>query len=315
MSNEELLKKPWDKINGDVAFYDNEHKYINIKNPFIKYTSVTTLISEFYEEFDEDFMSKYKAMQALAPSEEAFLALKNKTRMTQTKIWNDDYLNILNIDYGEHKIEAAKLLAEWAATNKEACDIGTQIHLEKENEFYEEGRASSLVKKYTGLEGDFSCIKYDFDLSREHAVLPEYLVYYSCPENVLHIAGQVDLVIKNGLEISIVDFKTNRKGIEQKAFYSRTKGHKKMSYPVNNLHDTTMNHYNLQLSIYAYLLKKINPDFIIKELKIIHIDREGKETPYILPYLEEEVIKMLKFKKKKLRTEQFKNENTPWLKI
>lgn len=302
-----MINENWDKINGDVAFYEEEHKYINIKNPNIKYISVTTLISEFYEPFDSYFMSRYKALQEVTNDSEAFRELKEKYKMTKRKLWKDEFLEMLDVDPEEHQEIVDRLLGEWKQKNEEACTIGTAIHLERENEFYDDNiNVNDLVKRYVGVTGDFNCVKHDFDLARVNSVMPEYLVYYSCPEDILHIAGQVDLIIKEGKRIKIVDFKTNEKGIETKAFFSRTEGFKKMYYPLNHMHDTTMNHYNLQLSIYGFLLKKIDPELIIDELKVIHIDRSGKETEYVLPYLEEEVKRMLSHKKTLLKDEAFK---------
>ena len=42
-----------------------------------------------------------------------------------------------------------------------------------------------------------------------------------------------------------------------------------MIYPINNLPDHTLMHYQIQLSLYAFMLRKWNPEFEIEELKII----------------------------------------------
>ena len=46
----------YDKINNQVAFQEKEHKYFNISDPSIKYTSVTTLIGKYEPEFDKEFV-------------------------------------------------------------------------------------------------------------------------------------------------------------------------------------------------------------------------------------------------------------------
>lgn len=43
-----------DKVNGDVEFYEDTHEYINRKTN-AKYVSVTTLIHEYTQPFDEEF--------------------------------------------------------------------------------------------------------------------------------------------------------------------------------------------------------------------------------------------------------------------
>ena len=44
-----------------------------------------------------------------------------------------------------------------------------------------------------------------------------------------------------------------------------------MFSPVSHLDDCNLNHYNLQLSIYAYIIKKHNPKLKIGDLKIQHV--------------------------------------------
>ena len=48
------------------------------------------------------------------------------------------------------------------------------------------------------------------------------------------------------------------------------------------------------------MVKKLNPDFKIKDLVLVHFDHSGKETVYHLPYLEKEVEQMLRYYKKQL---------------
>ena len=61
-----------------------------------------------------------------------------------------------------------------------------------------------------------------------------------------------------------------------------------MKYPLNNLDDSNYWHYVLQLSTYAWMLQKINPNFVIKDLILNHYDHEGKNTLYHCPYLKDE---------------------------
>ena len=58
----------YDKINGDVGFLEEPHKYFNLKDPSIQYISVTTLIGSYEPEFDSSWVSKYKALERLLPS-------------------------------------------------------------------------------------------------------------------------------------------------------------------------------------------------------------------------------------------------------
>lgn len=96
----------------------------------------------------------------------------------------------------------------------------------------------------------------------------------------------------------IVTHNTNKK-IETKSFFnSRTKSSVKMKYPLNTLDDVNYWHYALQLSTYAWMLQKRNPEFEIEDLVLVHFDHSDNMTVYHLPYLKDEVIRMLVFHKK-----------------
>ena len=56
--------------------------------------------------------------------------------------------------------------------------------------------------------------------------------------------------------------------------------------------DCNKMHYALQLSTYAYMLQKRNPDLNIKKLMLIHYDHDGNVTNHELPYLKDEVVLM-----------------------
>ena len=128
----------------------------------------------------------------------------------------------------------------------------------------------------------------------EYGIYPEYLIYYDNPKLGLHIAGQIDLLIKSGNDIYIADHKTNKK-IDLKGFYnSSTRSTEKLKYPLGTLDNCNFNVYQLQLSTYAWMLQKINPNFVIKDLILNHYDHDGKNTLYHCTYLKDDVEKMLK---------------------
>ena len=127
-----------------------------------------------------------------------------------------------------------------------------------------------------------------------------YLIYRESDDGILRIAGQVDLIIKSGNEITIVDHKTNKKIDQKSGFNTATKSNAKMKYPLNNLMDCNFYHYTLQLSTYAWMLQKINPNFVIKDLILNHYDHNGNNTLYHCEYLKHDVEKMLYHYKKSL---------------
>lgn len=277
------------KINGDVAFQEDGHKYFNLKDPSITYTSVTTLIGKYEQPFDKEFISRYKALERILDST---TWKKEKGALWKNHKIPKEFLEVYNIDENELNKVQQNILDEWAETNRLSCERGTKIHAKLENSFYNAG--SNITLKKFGIGGKFECKKDYSDLDLEYGVYPEYLIYYDNPKVDLHIAGQIDLLVKNGNDIIIGDWKTNAK-LDQKGFYdSSTRATKKMKYPLTNIEDCNLWHYYLQLSTYAWMMQKINPNFNIKRLFIYHFDHDGNQTLYEVPYLKEDVEKMLK---------------------
>ena len=194
------------KINGDVAFQEDGHKYFNLKDDSIVYTSVTTLIGKYEQEFDKEFVSKYKALEKLLPAD---VWKKEKGGIWNSHKISKDFLEVYNIDESELNRVQQDILDEWAEINRISCERGTKIHAALENAFYKAGDNVGL-KKF-GIGGKFVCKKDYNELDLEYGVYPEYLIYYDNPKLDLHIAGQIDLLIKNGNEIIIGDHKSNKK--------------------------------------------------------------------------------------------------------
>lgn len=289
-----------DKQNGNVCFNDENHCYWNI-NDNEKYISVTTLIHQFTQPFDKDFWSAYKALEKHIPKDS--WAIEKKSLLNSKK-FDKSILDLYNISELEFNKTQQEILDEWDNENRKSCERGTKIHEELEYSFYNNPHNISLQK--FGIGGKFECKKDYSELDLEYGVYPEYLIYRESDDGILRIAGQVDLIIKSGNEITIVDHKTNKK-IEQKSgFNTSTRSNVKMKYPLNNLMDCNFYHYTMQLSTYAWMLQKINPNFIIKDLILNHYDHNGKNTLYHCEYLKSEVEKMLYFYKKQVILEREK---------
>lgn len=286
----------YDKINGDVGFIESSHVYKNLKNDAIKYISVTTLIGKYEQPFDKEFVSKYKALEKLIPKD---IWKKEKGAIWKNHKIPKGYLEAHEISEKELNKVQQEILDEWAQINRDSCERGTKIHSEIENSFYD--KEVNLSK--FGIGGKFQCKKDYSDLDMEYGVYPEYLIYYDNDKLNLHIAGQIDLLVKSGNDIIIGDWKTNKK-IDTKGFYNTyTRSTTKMKFPLTNLDDVNFNHYQLQLSTYAWMLQKLNPEFKIKRLFICHFDHDDNQTIYEVQYLKDEVEKMLKHYAKMLKLE------------
>lgn len=291
-----------DKQNGNVCFNNDSHCYWNI-NDNERYISVTTLIHRFTQPFDKEFWSAYKALEKLIPKDS--WAIEKKS-LLNTKRFDRSILDNYDISENDFNGVQQAILDDWDNENKKSCERGTKIHEEIENSFYKKSDDISLQK--FGIGGKFECKKGYPELDLEYGVYPEYLIYRESEDGILRIAGQVDLIVKSGNEITIIDHKTNKKIDKKSGFNTSTRSTSKMKYPLNTLDDCNFWHYTMQLSTYAWMLQKINPNFIIKDLILNHYDHAGNNTLYHCDYLKTEVERMLCFYKKELLSEKRKAE-------
>lgn len=294
-----------DKINGNVAFNDEVHRYWNVNDNSINYISVTTMIEKYEQPYDKEFWSSYKALEKILDSES--WKIEKKSLLT-TKKFDKKILEVYNISINEFNKVQQNILDEWAKKNRESCERGTKIHSIMENKMYSTENNISL-KKF-GIGGKFQCKKDYSDLNLEYGIYPEYLIYYDNDKLDLHVAGQIDLLVKYGNDIVLGDYKTNEK-LDFKSFYDyNKKSSVRMKYPLTSLDDCNFNHYQMQLSTYAWMLQKINPEFNIQRLFIYHFAHDGSQALHEVNYLKDEVEKMLKHyaKEQKLIKQKAKYE-------
>ena len=287
------------KQNGNIAFEEKAHRYWDVTDPSKKFTSVTTIIEKFGQPFDKEFWSAYKALEKLLSADAWKI---EKPSLLKSKKFDKSLLELHDISENDFNREQQAILDSWDEENRKSCERGTKIHADFENSFYKKKKNIDISKFQIG--GKFECRKDYTDLDLENAVYPEYLIHRVSPDGKLCIAGQIDLLVKKGNNIIVGDYKTNKEIKMKSFFYFNTKSSVKMKFPLNNLDDTNYWHYCLQLSTYAWMLQKLNPDFVIEDLVMIHIDHKDKMTIYHLPYLKNEVEKMLAFYKKQVQLDE-----------
>ena len=294
------------KQNGNIAFIEETHKYFDVTNPDAKFTSVTTMIHEYTQEFDKEFWSAYKALEKLLPKD---VWNVEKKSLLNSKKFDKVLLELHGISENDFNREQQGILDEWDNENRKSCERGTKIHADLENSFYQKKKDIDISKFEIG--GKFECRKDYSELDIENGVYPEYLISRVSEDGKLRIAGQIDLLVKKGNKIIIADWKTNKK-IETKSFFNnKTKTSVKMKFPLNNLDDVNYWHYTLQLSTYAWMIQKLNPEFEIEDLVLVHFDHNDNMTVYHLPYLKTEVIKMLNHFKKESSLKASRDKRKP----
>lgn len=286
-----------DKENENTIYSDEQHVYID-KASKQKCISVTTLIGKYENEFDEDFWSSYKTLEEMMDGDVWSIvreALLNK------KVFNTKLLDKYNINKDSFNKRKSEIIESYRINRETSCARGTAIHAMFENAMYGNKHFDFNKYGYDELSGEYTCTKDYYKLDVERGVFPEFLISLTSRDNILRVAGQVDLIIKDGNDIYIIDYKSNKK-IKKTSYYDKgKKSNIMMKYPLNHIQDCNFNHYQLQLSLYAYLIQQIYPEYNIKGLKLIHIDHDNNQTEIECEYLKEDVERMLKHFKKQLK--------------
>lgn len=265
-----------------VKFLPETHKYISIDpTEEIPWISVTSVISKLKQPFDAEKIAEKSS--------------KNKRSK-----W-----------YGMSKDE---ILAVWKAESDRAINVGNWYHNQREDDILglsnieRQGKVIPIMHPMHD-EGGY---KVSPNQRLTDGMYPEHFVYMKS----LGICGQSDLVEVIDGVVHITDYKTNKE-IRSTSFKDWEGLSQKMNPPVSHLDDCNLNHYNLQLSIYMYMILKHNPKLKPGTLMIQHIlfederkdangypilkvDSEGnpmiKDVIYYdLPYLKDEVNTLVKW--------------------
>lgn len=328
MKNELGIDKK--SFDGNVCFNDDVHKYW-IKGTDQFCISVTTIIHKFTQDFDAEFWSRYKALQKLVGQDEFDgLITKKKTAKTaekrepasqakiellETKKYDHKWTKFYNIEKEVLEKEAELIRKSYDDEREKSCFRGTSIHKDFEDLLTSKPKTDMSILGLGGkIPGEFN-FSLDNKELKPGNIYPEILLYRISDDGKLRVAGQVDLlIIDHDGGVYIVDHKSNKK-IETKSYFNqKTKKSIKMKYPLNNLDDVNFNHYQLQLSLYYWIVNKANPSFYLKGLYLNHVDHDENVTLYECQYLKEDVERMLVFYKRELEYQEFakKQEKIVW---
>lgn len=226
-----------------VKFYPHNHRYESVDIfDNIEWTSVTTLVGRFREPFD----SKQSALDC---------SLKKKSK------W-----------YGIHP---DKILEYWRLENKRSTDLGTWYHSREEEkliaaETTERYGQTLTIHKPLYIDG----VKIAPDQKLKDGIYPEHFVYLKTKG----VCGQSDeVIVSNGI-LSIEDHKSN-KDLKKPAYKSWDGRTKRLLPPLVHMEDCKLSEYALQMSTYAYIILKHNPNLKIGTLTLNHVrfEEEGRD--------------------------------------
>lgn len=207
----------------NVMSLDEEtHIYRNSERPDMRFTSVTTVLEQYHEPFNEDFHAARVAAK-LGTTKEA-------------------------------------VIAEWRAINKQANEYGTGIHQVMErfllspHKLYipRDDFEMLLIQKFNDVchENKLTLINSN-QVKPEHIMFLDYTGFHLDPEQEAGLAGTSDIVEDvDDDKFNVWDFKTNKK------FDFDSKFNEWMRYPVNHLNYSKYTIYSLQISIYAVMYER-----------------------------------------------------------
>lgn len=253
--------------------------------------SVSSIIKN-YHEFSRDFWLSYKALERVMDS---VRFNEIKLNLMKSKRIDDKYLKEVNQKQFEY--ERKQIDEEWTKENEEAKVTGTAVH-----EYLHKLLTSNIEKaksEYNIPTDEYIIYQTDKFLNTDKGIFSEFKMEIPIDEFLL--VGIADLIIKDGNHIKIIEFKSDKKIDFKSRFDVSKKKTKRLKYPLSKFEDCSGTHYQIQLSLYAWMLKQLNPDFIIDELVIYHIKGLKKIKEYPLDYLEETIDMLINYHIKSLR--------------
>lgn len=188
-----------DKEDSSVMYNDEFHKYWT-KKTNQACISATTLIHKFGT-FDPVFWSAYKTLESLV-TEDEFKTIK--PILLDRKNFKDEHYESFGITKETFEERKAEILKEWDRKRDESCIRGTAIHKQMEDGHLD-GKTAEL--QYLNLGGSFRTDITNNLKPGEQGVYPELLLSRVSDDGELRIAGQADLIIVDGYDVYILDYK------------------------------------------------------------------------------------------------------------
>jgi len=145
---------------------------------------------------------------------------------------------------------ASYWLAKWNRIKEDACAVGSDFHDKKENELLEAGEDLHFDKVYK-VDSERYVVTLDDYSDLSDGVYTEMLLWH----HDYLLAGKADKIIIDGKYVDVDDYKTNKE-IDEVSYFHPTKGYEKMLSPLNKINNCTLNHYTLQLSMYAFMMEQ-----------------------------------------------------------
>lgn len=265
-----------DPRDDNIRFFEQDHKYVILTEPNVKYTSVTTWVHQLFPKFDAD---------------------KIIANMMKGKGWKEG-----------HKywgLTAEQIKALWDTNKTSVAGAGTDLHFEIEcfhnNPDLQVGYTNGdLYAHYIEKNGeDISHLslewQYFLQFIKDHPQLKPYRTEWTVYHEDVCISGSIDMVYENpDGTLSIYDWKRAKN-------ITRINNFNRFALPqaLCHLPDSNFWHYAVQLNTYKTILEQ-KYGKVIKDLFLVRLHPDAEERTYELielPDLSKEVAEMFEERK------------------
>lgn len=314
-------------LNTYLYFDEGPHKYTDSNGN--EYISVTTIIGNYVPKFDAKYWARKKAKEQ-GVSEKEIIRQWNKIKDEACNRGNATHNGI---EDAIKEISKFKEAIQYLKQNDGRCitlvDIPNLIPIPLDVDKFIEATDNKYPEIYKVFK---------FYTDKGYTIYSEIGVF----DPQLLISGTIDIFCYRPTDFVILDWKTNRGGLQFESGYFKkdkttipnqltdqwVRKNDKMLPPLNHLYECNGSHYTMQLSIYARLAERIleipctglglchiGSPFILnkygqplRDKDGYHIDPEGKETVnwYRINYLSNEADAI--FRDRTLQIKALKNK-------
>lgn len=284
-------------VENRLVFVEEGHKYFRVNEPDKPWTSVTTVVKEYSEPFKRDEWLAYKAIERTIGEKKMAEIKKGVTEdyggFNYHVVMERSFPLADFESFSKHKEEIEE---EWNREGLESSAKGTAGHLEFELASYERGREVNLMSDVEFIVPPRPDFEYDNEqiaaslAEIEDGYYPELLIWYEIDDE-RRICGQSDGVFiwteDDGRHATIRDYKfVKQNKMNTQNFCSVSRRGVTMKEPISHLPCSKIHGYQLQMSIYGWMMQQSG--YKIDHIWLDHINEKGRKKIIPLDYLEEE---------------------------
>ena len=316
-----------------LYFDEPQHKYTDTLGN--KYISTTTILHEYAPKFDRDYWLKKKAKELHISEKRLAQQWQDITdeacaRGTKTHNGLEDGIRGASMFY-----EAVKHIPRKDNSMTTVADIETI------DQYIKPINLDDFIKATNNKYPDVYKV-FDYYIGRGYKIYSEVGVFHP----TLLISGTIDVLIIKEDKMVIGDWKTNRGGLKfESGYYKKdkttrpaqttnvwVKKNETLLPPLTNLPNCNGSIYNMQLSIYAFLVETIlgipcvgcwlcpsDSDFVLNDYGmpkrfsdgLYHVKKNPveKTTLYKMKYLKDEVIKIFEDRRKEIAAKRIRSKS------